>query len=102
MLEAMAAAKPVVATDVSSHASILDGGRCGLLVRPNDPSALATAMLKLVADPDRAVAMGAAGRARARERYSLERMAREYEALYVRLYRGRGSGRPGAGPAVTG
>jgi glycosyltransferase involved in cell wall biosynthesis len=86
LLEAMAAGKPVVATDVSSHASVLEEGRCGVLVSPNDPTALAEALVRLASNPATAAGLGRAAALRVRERYSLQRMAREYEALYERLY----------------
>jgi glycosyltransferase involved in cell wall biosynthesis len=85
MLEAMAAGKPVVATDVSSHAVVLDGGRCGALVDPLDPIALADAMLAVIADPDSAAAMARRGQERVRDHYSLPRMVREYAELYEEL-----------------
>jgi glycosyltransferase involved in cell wall biosynthesis len=85
VLEAMAAGKPVIASDVSSLAAVLDGGSCGLLVAPGDIEALAAAMLALADDPRRAERLGTDALARARERYSVERMAREYAALYEGL-----------------
>jgi glycosyltransferase involved in cell wall biosynthesis len=85
LLEAMAAGKPVVATDVSSHASVLEDGRCGMLVPPNDPAALEEALVRLATDPATAAGLGRVAALRVRERYSLERMAREYEALYEQL-----------------
>lgn len=85
MLEAMAAGKPVIATDVSSHSSVLDHGRCGVLVPPNDSASLAEAMLAALSNHEAAGSMGKAAQQRVRERYSLERMAGEYAALYERL-----------------
>jgi glycosyltransferase involved in cell wall biosynthesis len=85
MLEAMAAAKPVVATDVSSHAQVLEDGGCGVLVPPSDPIALAQALLDVIADPDAAATLGRDAQRRVRSRYSLERMSAEYAALYATL-----------------
>jgi glycosyltransferase involved in cell wall biosynthesis len=60
VLEAMAAGTPVVATDVHGTAEALDGGRCGLLVRQDDPEALAAALVDVHRDPDAAARRAAA------------------------------------------
>ena len=83
LLEAILAGKPVVATDVSSAPEIVAGGETGLLVAPGDPSALAEAVLELLADPARATAMGEAGLARARDEFSVAQMADRTAALYA-------------------
>jgi glycosyltransferase involved in cell wall biosynthesis len=64
VLEAMAVGLPVVATDVGALAELVDDGVTGWLVPPRDTAALATALGRLVADPERARAMGRAGRDR--------------------------------------
>jgi glycosyltransferase involved in cell wall biosynthesis len=83
LLEAMLAGKPVVATDVSSAPEIVAGGETGLLVPPDDPAALADAVLELLADPAHAAAMGEAGLARARNEFSVAKMADRTAALYA-------------------
>jgi glycosyltransferase involved in cell wall biosynthesis len=83
LLEAMLAGRPVVATDVSSAPEIVAGGETGLLVPPDDPTALAEAALELLADPARAGAMGEAGLARARNEFSVARMADRTADLYA-------------------
>jgi len=55
--------RPVVATTVGDLPAAVDDGVTGLLVPPSDPQSLATAMLKLLLNPDLAADMGAAGRA---------------------------------------
>ncbi len=82
LLEAMLAGKPVVATRVSSAPEIVVDGETGLLVPPDDPQALAEALLALLGDPARAAALGAAGLARARSEFSVERMADRTVAVY--------------------
>lgn len=89
LLEAMAAGLPVVATDVGGNREVVLPGETGTLVPATDPAALAAAILATLSDPIRAAAMGAAGRARAAQFFSLDQTVREYEALYLRLLRSR-------------
>jgi len=69
-LEAMAYGKPVVATAVGGLLDLVVDAETGLVVPPRDPSALRTALERLLADPDLRRRLGAAGRRRARERFS--------------------------------
>lgn len=87
LLEAMLAARPVVATRVSSAPEIVADGETGLLVPPDDASALAEAVSALLADPTRAAAYGGAGLARARLEFSVARMAERTAAVYAALER---------------
>jgi glycosyltransferase involved in cell wall biosynthesis len=82
LLEAMAAGKPVIATAVPGNAEVVVPGVSGLLVPAQDASALARAMCELLTDPCAARRMGAAGRARVKERFSFENTRRRIEALY--------------------
>jgi glycosyltransferase involved in cell wall biosynthesis len=83
LLEAMLAAKPVVATAVSSVPEIVIDGATGLLVPPDDPGALGDAVLRLLDDPARALALGREGRSRARAEFSVRRMADRTAAVYA-------------------
>jgi glycosyltransferase involved in cell wall biosynthesis len=83
--EAMAGGLPVVASDVGGLTDVLDGGRAGLLVPPDEPRALAEAIKALLDDPDRATQLGLAGRERASARYTVERTVDGVEAVYRRL-----------------
>jgi glycosyltransferase involved in cell wall biosynthesis len=85
VLEAMLAAKPVVASRVSSIPELVGDGETGLLVPPDDAGALAEALLAVLGDPARATAMGTAGLARARAEFSVGRMAERTESVYARL-----------------
>jgi glycosyltransferase involved in cell wall biosynthesis len=85
VLEAMAAGVPVVATDVGGVPELLDDGVQGLLVPPRRPDMAAAAVSRILADPELARALGDAGRMRARERYSLERMVTDTVAVYDEL-----------------
>jgi glycosyltransferase involved in cell wall biosynthesis len=85
VLEAMAAARPVVATDVGGTPDAVHEGTTGLLVRPSDPSRLADAILRLYQEPALRAKLGNAACAAARAGYSAETVIRQVEALYTRL-----------------
>lgn len=85
ILEAMAGGKAVVAYDVGGNPEAVRDGETGLLVPLRQPAALGDALTRLLADPARRDAMGEAGRRRAVERFSTERMAAEMEELYDTL-----------------
>ncbi len=97
ILEAMAAGRPVVATDVGAASDAIQHGITGLLVPPRDPRRLAAALEELLSDPASARAMGDAGQLRARQRYSPEAAIGELESLYCRL--APRAPRPGGGVA---
>jgi glycosyltransferase involved in cell wall biosynthesis len=83
LLEACASALPIVATDVGGNAEIVRDGRNGRIVPPRDASALAQAIVEMLADPRRAAAMGLAGREWALDEASLRSMTSRYLALYA-------------------
>jgi glycosyltransferase involved in cell wall biosynthesis len=85
VLEAMASRLPVVVTAVGGNPEIVRDGVDGYLAPRGDAPAIASAILSLLDDPKAAGALGAAGAARVRERYSLERTIERYFALYARL-----------------
>jgi glycosyltransferase involved in cell wall biosynthesis len=88
VLEAMALAVPVAATDVGGVRELLrpESERpAGLVVPPRDPADLARAILDLLADPDRAARMGRNGRALAESDFSLAICAERHRALYEEL-----------------
>jgi len=85
LLEGMAAGLPVVATDVGGVRETVVHGRTGWLVRPQDPSAVAGALLRLLADPKTRASMGRAGCERVRERFARSAMHERYLQLYRRL-----------------
>jgi glycosyltransferase involved in cell wall biosynthesis len=72
-IEAGAAARPIVATAVDGTCEVVEHEHTGLLVPPGDPAALARAICRLLADPERARTMGQAARRRVCEHFSLER-----------------------------
>ena len=85
ILEGMAAALPMVVTDVGGNREAVVDGITGLIVLPREPRALADAVLALARDPTRRAAMGAAGRRRVAETFSLEACVARYERLYSAL-----------------
>ncbi|WP_437753618.1 glycosyltransferase [Sorangium sp. So ce1389] len=89
-LEAMAEGLPVVATAVGGMSEQVDDRVTGRLVPPADAAALAGALVELAADPALRARMGAAGWERARERFSLERMVRDYVDVCLGRRDGRG------------
>lgn len=84
VLEAMAAGKPLVATDVSGIPMAVDDGVHGLLVAEKDPAALAGAVTALLDDPERARALGEAGRRRVLDELNWGAVARRHDELYRR------------------
>ncbi|HTZ07008.1 MAG TPA: glycosyltransferase family 4 protein [Gaiellaceae bacterium] len=81
VLEAMLAGLPVVASNVSSLPELVVDGVTGILVRPDDPSALALGIARALDEPS----FGAAGRDRAHAEFSVARMADATAALYRSL-----------------
>ena len=82
LLEAMLAGLPIVATSVSAVPEVVRDGETGVLVGGGDAEALARALDRLLSDRERAVALGAAGRARARADFSVPRMVERTLAVY--------------------
>ena len=80
--EAMAAALPVVASNVAGLNEVVMEGVSGLLVRPGNPSELAIAILTLLRDPKQSERIGVAGKERVRELFSFDRFQKSYSALY--------------------
>jgi len=85
LLEAMAHARPVVATPVGGTPELVVDGETGLLVPPRDPEALAAALRRLLEDPDLARRLGEAGRARVAERFTAAAQTRRILELYDEL-----------------
>jgi glycosyltransferase involved in cell wall biosynthesis len=91
LLEAMLAARPIVASNVSSIPEVVVNGETGVLVPANDPRALARALLELLQDPERGERLGAAGRERALGEFSVDGMASGTLGVYDRALSGRRS-----------
>jgi len=90
ILEAFAAGCPVVATRVGGIPEIIRDNVNGLLVEPADPAGLAIAVASLLSDPDRATAMGQAGKALVKEKFTAAVMVRKVEEEYKNLLANKG------------
>jgi len=93
VLEAMACARPVVATPVGGVPEAVVDGETGILVPPDDPEALAAALLRLLRDPELGRRMGEAGRRRVEAHFSLDRFVERVQALYDELLDGPAAAR---------
>jgi len=96
VIEALASGVPVVLPEHGAFPEIVRATGGGLLVRPNDPAALAAALAELLGEPESARAMGRAGREAVLQQYSAERAAERMAALcgdVVEQTQGRGGGR---------
>jgi glycosyltransferase involved in cell wall biosynthesis len=82
ILEAMALARPVVATDVGGTRDLVLDGETGHLVPPGDAAAITRALLALAAEPERAASLGAAGQRLQRERFTGEAMVEGYAQAF--------------------
>jgi glycosyltransferase involved in cell wall biosynthesis len=87
LLEAMRAGIPVVGTDVGSVSDAIDHGVTGLLVPPDDPSALAAAAAQILRDADLRERFAREAQVVADERFSAEMMTERFEALYAEVTR---------------
>jgi glycosyltransferase involved in cell wall biosynthesis len=85
LIEAQAAAVPVVGTDVGGVRAVVRDGETGRIVPASDEAALAAAVRELLDDPAAAARMGAAGREHVRARFAMERLVADLDALYRRL-----------------
>ena len=82
MLDAMACGTPVVATRAGGIPEAVVDGQSGLLVPPNDDAALAAAIVRLLRDQELRKTLGAAGRKRVVEEFSVERMVAKTLQVY--------------------
>ena len=83
VLEAMACARPVVATDVGGVREALEG--FGIVVPPRDPEALGRAVIRLLEDDQLRLELGRHARAEVLAKYRISESVRAYRRLYDRL-----------------
>jgi glycosyltransferase involved in cell wall biosynthesis len=82
VIEAMAAAKPVIATSVGGVPDVVEDGRTGVLVPAGDAERLAISIADLACDPEKRWRFGAAGREVVAERFSCDRLVGDIDVLY--------------------
>lgn len=85
LLEAMAAGLPVIATRVDGTPEVIVDARDGLLVPPANPAALASALKRLITDPNLRGQLARSGTEKVNRNFTLQRMLKEYEAVYRKL-----------------
>lgn len=93
VVEGMATGRPVIATAHGGPCELIEDGVTGVLVPPGDADALAAAIRTLVADRDRARAMGIAGRLRAESHYSSQAYIAGVHRVYDEVWAGVEGGR---------
>ena len=99
-IEALAAALPVVATPVGGVADVVEDGVDGFLVARGDVEALAERLHGSPRDPELRARMGAAGAERVPERYAVERLVDDMDALYRELLTEAGLPQPAVAATV--
>lgn len=85
LMEAMACAMPVVATRVSGSEDLIENNISGLLVPVSDVNGLASALVKLMSDPEMAIQMGSRGYDSVRSKCDLMIVAEKYKSLYNKI-----------------
>ncbi|MGH9932498.1 MAG: glycosyltransferase [Pyrinomonadaceae bacterium] len=102
LLEAMAAGKACIATDIPGSRDLIQDERNGLLVPSEDPRALADAIRKLSSSPELRCKLGAAARATVEEQFSIEREVVNHEQLYEEIFgKVKRNGVPASGVEIS-
>jgi phosphatidylinositol alpha-mannosyltransferase len=89
LLEAMAAGKPIVASNIAGYRGVLEDGKEGLLVQPEDEQGLAETLIRLLKDPALRGRMGHKGQAKAAD-YSWHKVAQQVLDYYRELLERKG------------
>lgn len=88
-IEAMAMGKPVIGAGVGGVSEVIKNGANGYLVEPDNPHALAEAIIKMLKDKESARLMGMEGRKIVEKDYTAEKMCERMHALYLSLIKDR-------------
>ena len=89
LYDAMAMARPIVATAVGGIPEVLEDGVTGILVPPESPHDLAMAMERLLSNPTMAIMLAEQARTTAMERYNTDHCVQEVQHAYQRLLGGK-------------
>ena len=91
LLEAMATARPIVATQIDGVTEVVQHDTTGLLVPPRDPGALASAITSLLKDQGLARRLAVAGRKLVEERFAMSRVVADVDRFYTTLLQKKGT-----------
>jgi glycosyltransferase involved in cell wall biosynthesis len=91
ILEAMAIGIPVVASNVGGILELIDNGNTGILVEPYNSEQLASAIIEILQNPERASRMGKAAKERVKKYFTIEQMIARLETIYLNLAMKKGS-----------
>ncbi len=87
IIESLAAARPVVASDVGGVSRLIEREKTGILTPPNDPASVARALERVLAAPEWAARLGRNGRQKMQREFDVSRMIAEHRALYLEVAR---------------
>jgi len=89
-LEAMAMAKPIIASKIQGISEQIVDGEEGILIPPKSPEAIAAEVSRLIDDRELSLKLAAAARRKVESHFSIEKMVRETEEVYLSLVRAKG------------
>ena len=92
LMEALAAGKPVVASDIEGNRKLVNNYKTGLLVELRNPGKVAEAVLFLINNSDRAKEMGECGRKLVESKFSAIFLSKEHDKLYLEIYKKKRAG----------
>jgi len=87
LLEAMAAKKPIIATDVNGIVEIIESEKEGILIPPKNPAAISSALIRLLNDDELCKQLAANGYAKVLHEFSLNKMIEKTESVYLKYTR---------------
>lgn len=82
ILEAMITKLPVIASKTGGIPEIIDHGKTGLLVKPENSESIATALIDLISNPEKRAKLATSGHKLVHEKFNAKKMAEEYEEIY--------------------
>jgi len=89
LMQAMAHAKPIVATNVGGVSELIDDNKTGILTPAEDESSMSRSIARILSDPELSKQLGAGAKMKAQKEFSLDKMIEAYRKLYVDLLEGK-------------